>query len=51
MLRRCIFSSTVTNRYRPQTKLRKGNVFTCVILFMGCIPACNGQVGVYPSMQ
>ena len=28
MLRRCIFSWTVTNRYRPQTKLREGNVST-----------------------
>ena len=38
--------------YRPQMKLREGNVFTavCHSVHRGCIPACNGQ-GVYPSMQ
>ena len=37
------------SHYRPQTKLREGNVFTPVCRSfcsqgMGCIPACNGPV-------
>ena len=41
--------------YHPQTKLREGNVFTPVCDSVhrgrGCIPACIGQRGLYPSMQ
>ena len=38
--------------YRPQTKLREGNVFTPVcdsVHTGGCIPACNGCMCVCPG--
>ena len=48
--------SYVDSCYRPQTTLRKGNVFTSVCqefcpLGGGCIPACTGRGDVYPSIH
>ena len=45
-----MFSVVSVYHYRPQTKLRKGNVFTHVCHSVhrgGCLPG----VGVYPSMH
>ena len=44
------------SHYRPQTKLREGNVFTPVCRsfcsqVMGCIPACNGPVTSIPPVD
>ena len=44
-IKECIINKYERINYRPQTKLRKGNVFASVcqgFCLWGCIPACTG---------